>query len=49
MDDDIINLVVDNAALRLGCERALKLLEDPDASEFDAGKVIALLKKVLEK
>lgn len=48
MNEDIINLVVDNAALRLGCERSLKLLLDPDASEFDANKLIALLQTILK-
>lgn len=39
--------IVEYAALRVGCERALELLENPDASEFDADKVIRLLKIVL--
>ena len=39
--------IVECAALRVGCERALELLENPDASEFDADKVIRLLKIVL--
>ena len=40
--------IVECAALRVGCERALDLLQDPDASEFDADKVIQFLKIVLE-
>ena len=40
--------IIEMAALRLGCERALELLEDPDASHFDADKVIAFLKIVLD-
>lgn len=40
--------IVENAALRVGCERALALLENPDASAFDADKLIAYLKIVLE-
>ena len=40
--------IVEHAALRVGCERALDLLQDPDASEFDADKVIQFLKIVLE-
>lgn len=39
--------IVEYAALRVGCERALELLENPDASEFDADKVIQLLKIIL--
>ena len=41
--------IIETAAFRLGCERALELLEDPDASHFDADKVIAFLKIVLDK
>jgi hypothetical protein len=41
--------IIEMAALRLGCERALALLEDPDASHFDADKVIHFLKTVLDK
>ena len=44
---DMTNLeIIEMAALRLGCERALALLEDPDASHFDADKVIHFLKIV---
>jgi len=48
MSDQLLELLADYAALRLGCERALQLLEDPDCSDFDADKVIALLKTILE-
>jgi hypothetical protein len=48
MSDQLLELLADYAALRLGCERALELLEDPDASDFDADKVIRLLKTILE-
>ena len=41
--------IIEMAALRLGCERALELLENPDASAFDADKVIAFLIIVLDK
>jgi hypothetical protein len=44
----MLELLAQYAALRLGCERALELLEDPDASEFDADKVIRILKTILE-
>jgi hypothetical protein len=47
---DMTNLeIIEMAALRLGCERALELLENPDASHFDADKVIAFLTIVLDK
>jgi len=48
MSDQLLELLADYAALRLGCERALELLENPDASDFDADKVIRLLKTILE-
>ena len=41
--------IIEMAALRLGCERALALLEDPDASHFDANKLIHFLKIILEQ
>ena len=47
---DMTNLeIIEMTALRLGCERALELLENPDASAFDADKVIAFLTNVLDK
>ena len=49
MSDQLLELLADYAALRLGCERALELLENPDASDFDADKVIRLLKTILEQ
>lgn len=48
MSDQLLELLAEYAALRLGCERALELLTNPDASEFDANKVIKLLQTVLE-
>lgn len=48
MSDQLLELLADYAALRLGCERALELLENPDASEFDADKTIRLLKTILK-
>ena len=47
MTNNQLEIIVDYAAMRLGCERALELLENPDASEFDADKVIQFLKTVL--
>jgi hypothetical protein len=43
-----LELLAQYAAMRTGCEKALELLEDPDASEFDANKVIAFLKIILD-
>ena len=48
MSNQMLELLAQYAALRLGCERALELLQDPDASDFDADKVIRLLKNILE-
>ncbi len=48
MSGQMIELVVQYAALRLGCEKALALLQDPDADGFDADKVEVLLIKILE-
>jgi hypothetical protein len=48
MSNKMLEILAQYAALRLGCERALELLEDPDASDFDADKVIALLKTILK-
>lgn len=47
MSNQMLEILAQYAAMRLGCERALELLENPDASEFDADKVIKLLKTVL--
>jgi hypothetical protein len=48
MSNQLLELLAQYAAMRLGCERALELLTDPDASDFDADKVIRLLKTILE-
>jgi len=47
MSNQMLGLLAQYAALRTGCEAALELLENPDASDFDADKVINLLRKVL--
>jgi len=47
MSNQMIELVAQYAEMRLGCERALELLQDPDADAFDADKVEALLIKIL--
>ena len=44
----MLELLAQYAALRMGCERALALLENPDASEFDANKTIHFLKIILD-
>ena len=49
MSDQLLELLADYAALRLGCERALELLTDPDASENDANKFIAYLQIILKE
>lgn len=48
MSNQMLELLAEYSALRLGCERALELLENPDASDFDADKVIRFLKIILE-
>jgi hypothetical protein len=48
MSNKMLEILAQYAALRLGCERALELLENPDASDFDADKVIRLLKTILK-
>jgi hypothetical protein len=48
MSNQLLELIADYAAMRTGCEKALELLENPDASEFDADKIIRFLKIVLE-
>lgn len=48
MSNQMLELLAQYAAMRTGCERALELLEDPDASDFDADKIIRLLKTILK-
>jgi hypothetical protein len=47
MSNQMLELLAQYAAMRTGCEKALELLQDPDASEFDADKVIRFLQIVL--
>jgi hypothetical protein len=47
MNEQTIALAIDYAVMRTGCEKALALLEDPDASGFDADKVIDFLRTIL--
>ena len=48
MSDPLLEILVEHGALKLGCERALALLEDPDANAFQAEKVIKLLTQILK-
>jgi hypothetical protein len=47
-DDQLLQILKERNAYKLGCERALALLEDPDANEFQAEKVITLLNRILK-
>lgn len=47
MTNHKLELLAQYAAFRSGCERALELLTNPDASEFDADKVIQFLRAIL--
>ena len=48
MSDQLREVLAEYAAYKLGCERALALLEDPDANDFQAEKVITLLNRILK-
>ena len=48
MSNKMLEILAQYAAMRLGCERALELLTDPDASENDANKFIAYLQIILK-
>lgn len=48
MSNQMLELLAQYANLRNGCEIALEPLENPDASDFDADKVIRILKTILE-
>lgn len=47
MNQTILELTIDLAVARLACKRALELLTDPNASEFDAQKTENLLRIAL--
>jgi len=49
MSDQLLEILAEYAAYKVGCERALALLQDPDANEFQAEKVISYLNKILKK
>ena len=48
MSEAMLKILAEYAAYKLGCERALALLEDPDSNEFQAEKVIKLLNGILK-
>jgi len=48
MSDDMLKILAEYAAYKLGCERALALLQNPDSNEFQAEKVITLLTQILK-
>jgi hypothetical protein len=48
MSEAMLKILAEYAAYKLGCERALALLEDPDANEFKAEKVISYLNAILK-
>ncbi len=48
MSNQLFQIFAQYGAFKYGCERALELLENPDSSDFDANKVIRLLKTILE-
>ena len=48
MSDDMLKILAEYGAYKLGCERALALLQNPDANEFQAEKVISYLNKILK-
>ena len=48
MNEELLKTLAEYAAYKVGCERALALLQDPDANEFQAEKVIALLNRILK-
>ena len=49
MSDQLLEILAEYKSLKLGCERALALLENPDSNEFQAEKVISYLNKILKK
>jgi hypothetical protein len=48
MSDQLMKVLTEYEAYKLGCERAIALLEDPDANEFQAEKVISYLNAILK-
>jgi len=48
MSDQLLEILAEHAAFRLGCERALALLENPDADQFDSNKLEVYLNRILK-
>jgi len=48
MSDQLLKILAEHAAYKVGCERALALLEDPNGNAFQAEKVITLLTQILK-
>jgi len=48
MSEAMLKILAEYGAYKLGCERALALLENPDSNEFQAEKVITLLTQILK-
>jgi len=48
MNEELLKTLAEYAAYKVGCERALALLENPDSNEFQAEKVISYLNKILK-
>jgi hypothetical protein len=49
MSNKMLEILAQYAAMRLGCERALELLTDPEGSDNDANKLIAYLEIILRQ
>jgi len=47
MSDELLNIAIEYGAYKLGCEKALALLEDGDAGPADADKIINFLRAIL--
>lgn len=47
-DDQLLQILKERNAYKMGCERALALLQNPNANEFQAEKLIKLLNKILK-
>ena len=48
MSETMLKILAEHAAYKVGCERALALLEDPNASGFDANKLEVYLNAILK-
>ena len=48
MSETMLKILAEHGALKIGCQRALALLEDPNGNDFEADKVIIYLNKILK-